>query len=57
MTNKDADFTTWIEREQPPTLAALIKRHGRYSAVPRRACRDFEAAYSHWEQRRKTRVR
>jgi hypothetical protein len=57
VTNKDADFTTWIEREPPPSLAALIKQHGSYSAIPKRAWRDFEATYAHWQERRKTRVR
>ena len=57
MTNKDAGFTNWIEREPPPSLAALIKKHGSYSAIPKHAWRDYEASYAHWEERRKTRVR
>ena len=57
MTNKDADFTTWIERNPPPSLATLIKQHGSYAAIPKRAWRDFEASYAHWEEQRKTRVR
>ena len=47
MTYKDANFTTWIEREPPPSLAALIKKHGSYSAIPKRVWRDFEASYAH----------
>jgi hypothetical protein len=57
MTNKDADFSNWIERNPPPTLAELIKKHGSYSSIPNRAWRDLEAAYAHWEEQRKTRVR
>jgi hypothetical protein len=36
MTNKDADFTTWIERNPAPSLAALIKKHGSCGAIPKR---------------------
>ena len=57
MSNKDADFAAWIERNPTPSLAALIKEHGSYGAIPKRAWRYFEAEYVHWEERRKTRVR
>ena len=57
MSNKDADFTLWIERNPAPSLSELIKEHGSYGAIPKRAWRTFEAEYSHWEERRKTRVR
>ena len=32
MTNRDADFATWIERNPAPKLAELIKEHGSYGA-------------------------
>jgi hypothetical protein len=57
MTNKDAGFTSWIERHPPPSLAELIKKHGSYSAIPNYAWRDFEASCAHWEEQRKTRLR
>jgi len=57
MSNRDADFTTWIERQPAPSLADLIKKHGSYGAIPARAWKIFEADYAHWEERRKTRVR
>ena len=57
MTNRDADFATWIELNPPPNLAELIKEHGSYGAIPKRAWRTFEADNAHWEERRKTRVR
>jgi hypothetical protein len=57
MSNRDADFATWIERNPAPSVAELIKEHGSYGAIPRRAWRNFEADYAHWEERRKTRVR
>ena len=57
MSNKDADFATWIEGHPPPSLNALIKEHGSYGAIPKRAWRTFEAEYAHWEEQRKTRVR
>jgi hypothetical protein len=57
MSNRDADFTTWIERQPAPSLADLIKKHGSYGAIPKRAWKIFEADYAHWEERRKTRVR
>ena len=57
MNNKDADFATWIERNPAPSLAELIKKHGSYGAIPKRAWRTFEAEYAHWEEQRKTRVR
>ncbi len=57
MSNRYADFATWIERHPAPSLADLIKEHGSYGAIPKRAWRNFEADYAHWEERRKTRVR
>jgi hypothetical protein len=57
MSNRDADFATWIERNPAPSLAELIKEYGTYGAIPKRAWRNFEADYGHWEERRKTRVR
>ena len=57
MINRDADFSTWIERDPAPKLAELIKEHGSYGGIPKRAWRTFEADYAHWEERRKTRVR
>jgi hypothetical protein len=39
MSSKDADFTTWIERHPPPSLKELIKEHGSYGAIPKRAWR------------------
>ena len=57
MTNRDADFATWIERNPAPKLAELIKEHGSYGAIPKRSWRTFEADYAHWEEQRKTRVR
>ena len=57
MSNRDADFATWIERNPAPSLAVLIKEYGTYGAIPKRAWRNFEADYGHWEERRKTRVR
>jgi hypothetical protein len=51
MSNRDADFTTWIERN------AAFGGDRSYAAVPKRAWREFEASYAHWEERRKTRLR
>jgi len=50
MSNRDADFATWIERNP-------AQEYGTYGAIPKRAWRNFEADYGHWEERRKTRVR
>ena len=57
MSNRDADFSTWIERNPPPSLAEMIKKHGSYGAIPMHTWQIFEADYSHWEERPKTRVR
>jgi len=57
MSNRYADFATWIERHPAPSLADLSKEHGSYGAIPKRAWRNLEADYAHWEERRKTRVR
>ena len=34
MSNRDADFSTWIERNPPPSLAEMLKKHGSYGAIP-----------------------
>jgi hypothetical protein len=57
MSSKDADFASWIERNPPPSLVEIIKTHGSYGAISEHAWRAFEADYTHWEERRKTRVR
>ena len=57
MSNRDADFATWIERHPAPSLAELIKEYGSHGGIPKRARRTFEAEYAHREERRKTRVR
>ena len=40
MTNREADFATWIERNPAPSVAELIKEYGSYGAIPKRAWRD-----------------
>jgi hypothetical protein len=47
MSSKDADFTTWIERNPPPSLVDLIETHGSYGAISKHAWRAFEADYAH----------
>jgi hypothetical protein len=57
MSNRDADFGIWIERHPPPSILALIKKYGSYSAIPKNAWQVYQAEYAHWEEQRKTRVR
>jgi hypothetical protein len=57
MSKRDADFSTWIERHPPPSIPALIKKHGSYGAIPKTAWQVHQADYAHWEEQRKTRVR
>lgn len=49
------DFAQWVCDNPEPNLHDLIKTHGTYWNIPEQAWRDYLAALSAWQLKRKDR--
>jgi hypothetical protein len=55
--NPSTDYAEWITRNPPPNSQELVAKYGSYTAIPRQAWAEFDAARAQWEEARKLRIK